>query len=76
MKNKILLDEDVVELLSREMLLNRITLNEAVNHFLRIGLTASRDRSKMPFLVKPQALALSPEKRESLVTWIEGFYHE
>jgi hypothetical protein len=55
------LDDDVASQLHREMRRSGLVLNEAVNHFLRLGLTSATDeRQTNRFVVTPRALGLPP----------------
>ena len=54
------LDDDVATLLNQETRRSGISFKEAVNHYLRLGLTAARQPSRKKFVVKPLAMGLPP----------------
>jgi len=70
------LDEDVAKLLEKELRRSGKPFKQVVNHFLRLGLTASKQPPRKPFKVKPWNLGLPPfEKVEELLEYLEGPYH-
>jgi hypothetical protein len=54
------LDDDVATLLNQETRRSGISFKEAVNHYLRLGLTAARQPSRKKFVVKPLPMGLPP----------------
>jgi hypothetical protein len=70
------LDEDVSKLLRGEMRRTGSSLKAVVNHFLRLGLTASRKPSQKRFTVNPRPLGLpaglSYDNVEELIEALEG----
>jgi hypothetical protein len=74
------LDDDVANLLDREMRRSGVSFKKAVNHFLRIGLMASRQPLRKPFKVTPRELGLPPglsyDNVEELIEALEGPLHK
>jgi len=60
MRVTLMLDKDVATLLRREMRRSGASLKSVVNHFLRVGLTASEKSLAKPFVVHPRPLGLPP----------------
>ena len=58
MRTTLSLDDDVARLLQKEIRRSGATFKEAVNDFLRLGLMASNQRVRKPFVVKPRRLGL------------------
>jgi hypothetical protein len=52
------LDEDVARLLSKEMRRSGASFKAVVNHFLRLGLLASKPQHRKVFVVAPRKLGL------------------
>jgi len=76
MRTTLSLDDDVAQLLKKEMRRTGSSFKEAVNRFLRMGLTASKQPVRKPFRVKPWSLGLPPfEKVEELLEYLEGPDH-
>jgi hypothetical protein len=76
MRTTLSLDDDVVQLLKKEVRRTGSSFKEAVNRFLRMGLTASKQPVRKPFRVKPWSLGLPPfEKVEELLEYLEGPDH-
>jgi hypothetical protein len=70
------LDDDVASLLNKEVRRSGESLKQAVNRFLRLGLTASKQPARKPFRIKPLDLGLPPfEKVEELLEYLEGPDH-
>ena len=71
------LDDDVAKLLRSELRRSDTSLKAAVNHFLRLGLKASRRREQKPFVVHPRAIGLpaglSYDNVEDLIEALEGW---
>ncbi len=76
MRTTLTLDEDVASLLNKEVRRSGESFKQAVNRFLRFGLTASKQPVRKPFRVKPLNLGLPPfEKVEELLEYLEGPDH-
>ena len=76
MRTTVSLDDDVAQLLKKEVRRTGSSFKEAVNRFLRMGLTASKQPVRKPFRVKPWNLGLPPfEKVEELLEYLEGPDH-
>jgi hypothetical protein len=73
------LDEDVARLLNKEMRRTGASFKAVVNHFLRLGLLASKPRSRKPFVVASRKLGLplgrSYDNVEQLLEAVEGSTH-
>ena len=71
------LNDDVAKLLRSELRRSDTSLKAAVNHFLRLGLKASRRREQKPFVVHPRAIGLpaglSYDNVEDLIEALEGW---
>jgi len=74
------LDDDVANLLNKEIRRSGVSFKEAVNHYLRVGLMRSRQHVPKPFVVKPRALGLPPglsyDNIEELLEAVEGVTHK
>jgi hypothetical protein len=74
------LDDDVANLLNKEIRRSGTSLKAAVNHFLRLGLMASKQENRKPFVVTPRKLGLPPglsyDNVEELLEAIEGRRHK
>ena len=70
------LDDDVASLLEKEIRRSGISFKEGVNRFLRLGLMASKQPVRKPFVVTPRKLGLPPglsyDHIEDLLESIEG----
>jgi hypothetical protein len=67
------LDDDVAALLNKEARKRGEPFKQVVNRYLRLGLTASNQPARKPFIVKPWKLGLPPfEKVEELLEHLEG----
>jgi hypothetical protein len=76
MRTTLSLDDDVAQLLNREVRRSGDSFKQVVNRFLRLGLTASKQPVRKPFRVKPWNLGLPPfEKVEELLEYLEGPDH-
>ena len=79
MRTTLSLDDDVAKLLRSELRRSGTSLKAAVNHFLRLGLMASRRRERKPFVVRPRPLGLpaglSYDNVEDLIEALEGTTH-
>jgi hypothetical protein len=73
------IDEDVAGLLKNEMRRSGASLKETVNDLLRLGLMASRNPTRKPFVVTPLPLGLPPglsyDNVEELIEALEGPAH-
>jgi hypothetical protein len=75
MRTTLSLDDDVAQLLNREVRRSGDSFKQVVNRFLRLGLTLKQPVRK-PFRVKPWNLGLPPfEKVEELLEYLEGPDH-
>jgi hypothetical protein len=76
MRTTLSLDDDVAQLLHKEVRRSGDSFKGVVNRFLRVGLAASRQPVRKPFRVKPWSLGLPPfEKVEELLEYLEGQDH-
>lgn len=60
MRTTLTLDDDVASLIHKEVRRSGVPFKEAVNHYLRLGLTASRQPARKRFVVTPRPLGLPP----------------
>ena len=79
MRTTLTLDEDVARQLRQETRRSGKSFKEAVNHFLRVGLTVARKPQRKPFVVTPINLGL-PEGFdfdcvEKVIEMLEGPMH-
>jgi hypothetical protein len=76
MRTTLSLDDDVAQLLNKEVRRSGASFKAVVNRFLRLGLNASKRPARKPFRVKPLNLGLPPfEKVEELLESLEGPDH-
>ena len=76
MRTTLTLDEDVATLLNKEARKSGEPFKQVVNRFLRLGLAASKQPPRKPFVVKPFNLGLPHfEKVEELLEYLEGPDH-
>ncbi|MGH9498500.1 MAG: hypothetical protein ACRD3L_05110 [Terriglobales bacterium] len=79
MRTTLTLDEDVARLLSRESRRAGTSFKETVNHFLRLGLTMTRQNKRKAFVVAPRRLGLPAgmtyDNVEQLIESLEGASH-
>ena len=76
MRTTLSLDDDVASLLNKESRRSGASFKQVVNHFLRLGLMASKRPARKPFVVKPWKLGLPHfEKVEELLEYLEGPDH-
>jgi hypothetical protein len=76
MRTTLSLDDDVAQLLNKEVRRSGDSFKQVVNRLLRLGLTASKQPVRKPFHVKPWNLGLPPfEKVEELLEYLEGPDH-
>jgi hypothetical protein len=68
------LDDDVASLLKKEVRKSGESFKRVVNRFLRVGLTAPKQPTRKPFVVKPINLGLPADytKVEDLLESLEG----
>ncbi|HMB83388.1 MAG TPA: hypothetical protein VKI40_04975 [Terriglobales bacterium] len=76
MRTTLSLDDDVAQLLNKEVRRSGGSFKEVVNRFLRMGLMASKRPARKPFVVKPWDLmppaGLSFDNVEDLLDTLEG----
>ncbi len=60
MRTTLTLEPDVALKLKRKMAARKLTLKEAVNQALRIGLTAEEHPKSKPFRVEPHSFGFKP----------------
>lgn len=74
------LDEDVSNLLQKEIRRSGVSFKEAVNHYLRMGLMTLAQPQRKKFVVHPRPLGLpaglSYDNVEELVAALEGSAHK
>lgn len=79
MRTTLTLDDDVASLLNKEARKSHASFKHLVNHFLRLGLTTSKQPMRKPFVVKPWGLrppsGLNFDNAEELIEALEGPYH-
>ena len=80
MRTTLTIDDDVANLLKREVKRAGMSLKAAVNHYLRLGLMAQKQPAVKPFKVVPRDLGLPPglsyDNIEELIEALEGPYHK
>lgn len=79
MRTTLSLDDDIANLLNQEIRRSGVSFKEAVNHYLRLGLMASKQPVRKKFVVKPLAMGLPPglsyDNVEELIEALEGPLH-
>ena len=79
MRTTLSLDDDIAHLLNQEIRRSGVSFKEAVNHYLRLGLMASKRPVRKKFVVKPRAMGLPPglsyDNIGELLEAIEGPLH-
>ena len=76
MRTTLTLDDDVARQLQRETRRSGKSFKEAVNHFLRLGLSAARKPQRKRFVVTPRNLGLPDfDKVEQMIEFLEGPLH-
>jgi len=74
------LDDDIANLLNQEIRRSGVSFKEAVNHYLRLGLTAAKQPARKKFVVKPLAIGLPPglsyDNIGELIEALEGPLHK
>lgn len=74
------MDSDVANLLNKEMRRSGQSFKETLNHFLRVGLMAPKQRPGKPFVATPRNLGLPPglsyDNVEELIEALEGVAHK
>lgn len=80
MRTTLSIDDDVASLLNKEMHRSGSSFKATVNHFLRLGLIASRQPNRKTFLVRARKLGLprglSYDNIEELLEKVEGIRHK
>jgi hypothetical protein len=73
------LDDDIANLLNKEIRRSGVSFKAAVNHYLRLGLMAAKQPIRKKFVVKPRAMGLPPglsyDNIGELLDAIEGPLH-
>jgi hypothetical protein len=76
MRTTLSLDDDVAQLLNKEVRRSGASFKEVVNRFLRVGIMASKRPTMKPFVVRPWDLrppaGLSFDNVEDLLDTLEG----
>lgn len=79
MRTTLTLDEDVAQQLHRETRRSGTSFKEAVNHYLRLGLSAARKPPRKPFVVTPINIGLPQgfnfDNVEKVIEMLEGPMH-
>lgn len=76
MRTTLTVDDDVARLLEKEAHKSGESFKQVVNRFLRLGLIASKQPARKPFVVKPWNLGLPDfEKTEEFLEFLEGPEH-
>jgi len=80
MRTTLSLDDDIANLLNQEIRRSGVSFKEAVNHYLRLGLIASKQPTRKKFVVKPLPISLPPglsyDNVEELIEALEGPLHK
>ena len=80
MRTTLSLDDDIANLLNKEIRRSGVSFKQAVNHYLRLGLTAAKQPAKKKFVVKPLAMGLPPglsyDNVGELLEALEGPLHK
>ncbi|HSB18184.1 MAG TPA: hypothetical protein VLE22_27270 [Bryobacteraceae bacterium] len=80
MRTTLTLDDDVANLLNKEIQRSGASFKKAVNHFLRLGLMAPKQQNRKRFVVTPRSLGLPPgmsyDNVEELIEAVEGAAHK
>ena len=79
MRTTLAIDDDVANLLHKEIRRSGASFKETVNHYLRLGLMASKQQQRKKFVVNPRPLGLprglSYDNVEELIEALEGAAH-
>lgn len=77
MRTTITLDDDVAAKLEAERRKSGRSLRETANHFLRLGLTSKRPRSRKPFVVRDAGFRLGMDFQSAaeLIEYFESPHH-
>ena len=79
MRTTLTLDDDVARLVEKEAKRSGDSFKQVVNRLLRLGLTASKNPIRKPFVVTPRPMGLPPrlsyDNIEELLEALEGPYH-
>lgn len=80
MRTTLSLDDDVANLLNKEVRRSGASFKETVNQLLRLGLAASTQKNVRPFLVTPRPMGLPPglsyDNISELLEALEGPKHK
>ena len=80
MRTTLSLDDDVANLLQKEIRRTGSTFKETVNRYLRLGLVASKQPARKKFVVTPLPMGLPPgmsyDNVEELIEALEGPGHQ
>ena len=81
MRTTLSIDDDVAELLQKEVRQSGDSFKETVNRLLRLGLIAAhRPEKRKRFVVKPLNIAFPPglnlDKTEQILEYLEGPAHK
>lgn len=80
MRTTLSLDDDVARMLNKEMRRFGSSFKALVNHFLRLGLSASKPQNHKPYAVAPRKLGLplglSYDNVAQLLEAVEGGTHK
>jgi len=70
------IDEDLAVFLRKEIRKSGETFKQVVNRYIRLGMTASKQPARKPFIVRPWNLGLPDfEKTEEFLEYLEGPEH-
>lgn len=76
MRTTLTLDDAIAHQLQQETRRSGKSFKEAVNHFLRLGLSAARKPQRKLFVVPPRKLGLPDfDKVEQIIEFLEGPLH-
>ena len=79
MRTTLSIDDDIARLLEKETRRSGASFKETVNRLLRLGLIASKQQTRKPFVVTPLKMGLPPglsyDNIEELLEALEGPYH-
>lgn len=80
MRTTLTIDDDVANLLKKEMRQSGDSFKETVNRYLRLGLTTAKRQDRKPFVVEPFTLGLpagmSYDEVSELLETLEGPAHK
>ncbi|HVM94473.1 MAG TPA: hypothetical protein VMT67_16750 [Terriglobales bacterium] len=76
MRTTLAIDEDLAVFLRKEIRKSGETFKQVVNRYIRLGMTASKQPARKPFIVRPWNLGLPDfEKTEEFLEYLEGPEH-